>query len=74
MVAAKLTTLELGGNQHSEGLPIGRGSELLNVGERTVARAREVHKHGAPELVQAVERGTVSVSAASDVASLPVDA
>jgi ParB/Sulfiredoxin domain len=44
MVAAKLATLKLGDNQHSEGLPIGRSSELLNVGERTVARAREVQE------------------------------
>src|SRR5262249_15611532 len=60
MVAAKLATLKLGDNQHSEGLPIGRSSELLNVGERTVARAREVQEHGTPELVSAVERGAVS--------------
>jgi hypothetical protein len=71
MVASKLATLKQGGNQHSEGLPIGRSSELLNVGERTVARAREVLNHGAPELVTAVERGDVSVSAAADVATLP---
>jgi len=71
MVAAKLATLKLGDNQHSEGLPIGRSSELLNVGERTVARAREVQEHGTPELVSAVERGAVSVSAAADVAALP---
>jgi N6-adenosine-specific RNA methylase IME4/ParB-like chromosome segregation protein Spo0J len=71
MVAAKLATLKLGGNQHSEGLPIGRSSELLNVGERSVARAREVQEHGTPELVHAVERGAVSVSAAADVATLP---
>jgi N6-adenosine-specific RNA methylase IME4 len=70
MVAAKLATLKLGDNQHSEGLPIGRSSELLNVGERTVARAREVQEHGTPELVHAVERGAVSVSAAADVATL----
>jgi N6-adenosine-specific RNA methylase IME4 len=73
MVAAKLATLRLGDNQHSEGLPIGRGSELLNVGERTVARAREVIDHGASVLVQAVERGEASVSAAADVATLPED-
>jgi len=54
MVAAKLATLKLGDNQHSEGLPIGRGSELLNVGERSVARAREVRDHGAPELVHRI--------------------
>jgi N6-adenosine-specific RNA methylase IME4/ParB-like chromosome segregation protein Spo0J len=73
MVAAKLATLKLGDNQHSEGLPIGRSSELLNVGERTVARAREVIEHGATELVQAVERGKTSVSAAADVATLSED-
>src|SRR5499426_4424118 len=69
MVAAKLATLKLGDNQHSEGLPIGRSSELLNVGERTVARAREVQEHGAAELRLAVERGNVSVSAAADIAT-----
>jgi N6-adenosine-specific RNA methylase IME4/ParB-like chromosome segregation protein Spo0J len=73
MVAAKLATLKLGDNQHSEGLPIGRGSELLNVGERTVARAREVQEHGAPELVHAVEQGVVSVTAAADIATQPIE-
>jgi N6-adenosine-specific RNA methylase IME4 len=73
MVAAKLATLELGANQHSEGLPIGRTSELLNVGERSVARAREVQERGAPELVRAVQHGVVSVSAAADVATRAID-
>jgi N6-adenosine-specific RNA methylase IME4 len=73
MVAAKLATLGLGANQHSEGLPIGRASELLNVGERSIARARDVQEHGAPELVRAVEHGVVSVSAAADVATCAVD-
>ncbi len=68
MVAARLATLKLGDNQHSEGLPIGRGSKLLNVGERTVARAREVIDHGAPELVHAVEQGKIAVSRAADLA------
>src|SRR5262249_5566987 len=73
MVAAKLATLKLGDNQHSEGLPIGRGSELLNVGERSVARAREVQARGAPELIRAVELGKIAVSAALDIASLPIE-
>jgi N6-adenosine-specific RNA methylase IME4 len=73
MVAAKLATLRCGDNQHTEGLPIGRSSELLNVGERSVARAREVIDRGAPELAAAVERGQISVTAASDVASRPLD-
>jgi N6-adenosine-specific RNA methylase IME4 len=71
MVAGKLATVKQGGNQHSEGLPIGRSSELLNVGERTVARAREVLDHGTSELQAAVARGEVSVFAAADVATLP---
>jgi N6-adenosine-specific RNA methylase IME4/ParB-like chromosome segregation protein Spo0J len=72
MVAAKLATLRDGQRADLvEGLPIGRASALLNVGERSVARAREVQEHGTPELVHAVERGAVSVSAAADVATLP---
>jgi N6-adenosine-specific RNA methylase IME4/ParB-like chromosome segregation protein Spo0J len=71
IVAAKLATLRRGDNQHAEGLPIGRSSKLLNVGERTIARAREVLDKGTPELAAAVERGQVSVSAAADIASRP---
>jgi ParB-like nuclease domain len=72
IVAAKLATLRDGQRADLvEGLPIGRASALLNVGERTVARAREVLEHGAPELKHAVEKGEVSVSAAADVATLP---
>jgi N6-adenosine-specific RNA methylase IME4/ParB-like chromosome segregation protein Spo0J len=71
VVAAKLATLRRGDNQYTEGLPIGRSSELLNVGERTIARAREVLDKGTPELAAAVERGQVSVSTAADVATLP---
>ena len=72
MVAAKLATLKDGQRADLvEGLPIGRASEMLNVGERSVARAREVQEHGAPELIHAVEQGAVSVSAAADVAMLP---
>jgi ParB-like chromosome segregation protein Spo0J len=74
MVAAKLATLRDGQRADLvEGLPIGRASEMLNVGERTVARAREIIDHGAPELVRAVEQGAVSVSAAADIATQPVD-
>jgi N6-adenosine-specific RNA methylase IME4/ParB-like chromosome segregation protein Spo0J len=74
MVAAKLATLRDGQRADLvEGLPIGKASALLNVGERSVARAREVIDHGAPELVSAVERGAVSVSAAADVATQPTE-
>jgi ParB-like chromosome segregation protein Spo0J len=72
MVAAKLATLKLGDNQHSEGPSIEEASRLLNVGHASVERAKTVHHTGAPELIHAVERGAVSVSAAADVATLPV--
>jgi ParB/Sulfiredoxin domain len=76
MVAAKLATLGHGGDRSKS--PIGDltqagAAELLNVGKRSVERAREVQEHGAPELRHAVERGDVSVSAAADVATLPED-
>jgi N6-adenosine-specific RNA methylase IME4 len=74
MVATKLATLRDG--QRSDlvqGLPIGRASQLLSVGERSIARAREVQERGVPELQQAVERGRVSVSAAADIATAPIE-
>jgi N6-adenosine-specific RNA methylase IME4/ParB-like chromosome segregation protein Spo0J len=71
MVAAKLATLKLGDNQHSEGPSIEEASRLLNVGHASVERAKAVQRAGAPELAQAVERGAISVSAAADVAALP---
>ena len=72
MVAAKLANLEVGDNQHS---PIGGTSqsdaaEMLNVGKRSVERAKEVRDDGVPELQEAVEQGRVSVSAAADISSL----
>lgn len=76
MVAAKLANL--GEGRPSETTPIGAVSQtdaalLLNVGHRSVQRAKEVRDHGAAELQRAVERGGVSVSAAADVASKPLE-
>ena len=71
LAAAWVASLPLGANQHSEGLPIGRASELLNVSETSVARARKVLGEGAPELVAAVARGEVAVSTAAEVATMP---
>jgi N6-adenosine-specific RNA methylase IME4 len=71
IVAAKLAMLGLGANQHSEGPSIEEASRLLNVGHASVERAKTVQRDGAAELIQAVERGGVSVSAAADVAALP---
>jgi N6-adenosine-specific RNA methylase IME4 len=69
MVAAKLATLPLGANQHSEGPSIEGASRLLNVGHTSVERAKTVQRDGIAELQSAVERGDVSVSAAADIAT-----
>jgi N6-adenosine-specific RNA methylase IME4 len=71
MVAAKLATLSVGANQHSEGPSIEEVSRLLNVGHASVERAKAVQRDGTDELQHAVERGQVSVSVAADVASRP---
>jgi hypothetical protein len=71
MVAARVANLKIGANQRSEGLSIGRAAQLLNVSERSVARAKEIIRRGAPELVQAVESGDVSVSAAVEIIRVP---
>lgn len=73
MVAAKLAKLPphrpvKGANLHPSAAD---AAKLLNVSERTVKTARSVEEHGAPELVAAVERGAISVSAAADIATKP---
>lgn len=77
IVAGRLSNLR-DGQRADQAAPIGApavsqdaAAELLNVGRRSVQRAREVLDHGAPELVAAVERGEVSVSAAASVAEAP---
>ena len=68
MVAAKLANLPHGvradQSGHMAGVTQSESAELLNVGERTVRRARAVLDEGTPELIEAVERGEKSVTAA----------
>jgi hypothetical protein len=74
MVAARLSKLPKGANQHT---PPGASSTqddaatLLGVGKRTVQRARIVLDTAEPELQKAVDRGTIKVSVAADLAKLP---
>jgi len=76
MVAAKIANLDVGkpnrANLH-DNVTKAEAAEMLSVSERSVASARKVRDSGSPELTAAVERGEVSVSAASDVATLPRD-
>lgn len=72
IVAAKIANLPHGGNrgnQHTGGkVPDGplatsakAAAEMLNVGERSVKRARAVLRNAEPEVVEKVERGTMTV-------------
>ena len=72
MVAAKLANMPLGGaayrsaNLQTDQVSQSTAAELLNVSTRTVANAKRVMEDATPELMQAVERGAVSVSAAAE--------
>jgi hypothetical protein len=76
MVAAKLATLKDGQHQVGKFADVptqAAAAGLLNVSERSVRSAREVQDHGAPELVHAVERGKVSVSAGAVIAGKSIE-
>ena len=48
-----------------------QAAKALNVGERSVERAKVVRREGVSELVKAVEAGTLTVSAAAAIAKQP---
>lgn len=80
MVAARLAKMPRGGDQRSDqsanlrnGPTAAEAAQQLNVSPRMVETARVVVRDGAPSLVAAVDAGSVSVSAAADVARLPED-
>jgi ParB-like chromosome segregation protein Spo0J len=65
MVAAKLATFTHGGDRSKApigGLTDAEAAKLLNVGERSVERARQVLAKGDPSLIDAVEQGETSVT------------
>ena len=74
MVAAKLAGMNEGRPSKTasiEAVSQTQAASMLNVSRSAVQRANEVHTTGTPELVEAVERGRVSVSAAADIAKAP---
>jgi hypothetical protein len=72
MVAAKLANMRQGERtdvEPSANLPKvsqAQAAEMLNVGDRSLRRAKRVTEDATPELMQAVERGALSVSAAAE--------
>jgi ParB-like nuclease domain len=80
MVAKRIETLTHGGDRRSDqdanwhlGISRERAAELMNVSERSIARAGEVQKKGADELIAAVDQGRAAVFAAAEVAKQPKD-
>ena len=78
-VAAKLANMKQGERTDLEPsanlqkVSQSEAAEMLNVSERSVATAKKVIDQGAPELVDAVERGDASVSAAAEMVTLSVE-
>lgn len=75
MVAAKIANLPVGANQHAQiSAPSQKdAAEMLSVSRGSVQNARRVLDEGALELVEAVERGDVAVSAAASITDLERD-
>lgn len=74
MVASKIATLDAhrpAGSTAIAALPQPAAAKMLNVSVDSIQRARQVQDHGAPALVAAVEAGTVAVSTAAAIATLP---
>lgn len=74
MIAARLANLEEGrprATAQDYAVSQGQAAEMLGVSRRSVQSAKVVRDHGAPELVEAVEQGHVSVNVASHVAKRP---
>lgn len=70
---AKEETLSADLREGIDGKASEQAAAALNVSPRTVDNAARVLSHGTPELVAAVDRGEVAVSAAAEVSRLPAD-
>lgn len=76
MVAADLATLGRGGDRSKA--PIGaltdrQAADTLKVSERSVERAKGVKRTAVPGVVEAVRSGDMSVAAAAEIATQPVE-
>jgi ParB-like chromosome segregation protein Spo0J len=73
VVAARISTLRHGANQHrKEGSSI-ELSSALHVSEASMKRAKAVLDNGVPELVQMVEQHKIKASAVQELVKRPVE-
>ncbi len=73
MVAASIVDWERGVNQNTAGtanLPTRAAAAKLSISERAVSAARRVRDHGAPELIDAIRTGKVSIHAGEALSEL----
>jgi hypothetical protein len=78
MIASKLATLSHGGDRKSEIKGsieplISDAAKQLKVGRATVVRAKQIQATGSDELIAAVERDEISVSAGAEIAEMPIE-
>ena len=73
MVGAKLANLSHGQKKPDTAIAVTQSDAAaqLSVSEDSIQRARKVLQSGDDDLIHAVERGDISVSAAAAVAELP---
>lgn len=74
MVGARIATLDKGRPAENTSIAVFKQADaasLLNVSVASIQRASAVLDHGTPELVSAVDAGTVRVSTAADLATAP---
>jgi hypothetical protein len=65
IIAGRISTGKLGDNQHTEEfITIEEAAKLLNIGDKSVKRGRKVLDECAPDVIAAVEAGTLKVSTA----------
>jgi len=76
MIGARLANMKHGGDRKNQDAnwqfetSTKDAAQKLNVGERNIQRAKKVQKEGIEDLQKSVEAGKISVSAASDIATL----
>jgi hypothetical protein len=75
MIAAELATMSRGGDRRSEDFKASIGAlndaqaaKLLNVGEKSVERAKAVKRDAVPEVIYAIKQGRLTVSSAAAIA------